>query len=93
MDMADSSQARAIAMLKVKELKEWIGAQNTANIHQMAHNQFCLAMLDGFFANPQEKVTILSPMAAPAGAPIGDFGQSWLDQFVVMTTLTARIKS
>ncbi|MCC5939323.1 MAG: zinc-dependent metalloprotease [Lunatimonas sp.] len=79
MDSDASSQARAIAMLKVREIKNWIGSQSTSNIHQMAHNQYCLAMLDGFFANPQEKVTMLSPMAAPAGAPIGESGQNWLE--------------
>ncbi|EON77493.1 hypothetical protein ADIS_2023 [Lunatimonas lonarensis] len=79
MDSDASSQARAIAMLKVGELQKAIKTQSTSNIHQMAHNQYCLAMLDGFFANPQEKVTILTPMAAPAGAPIGTTVQNWLE--------------
>ncbi|WP_209329318.1 zinc-dependent metalloprotease [Lunatimonas salinarum] len=79
MNSTASSQARALAMLKVGEIKDWISSQSTSNIHQMAHNQYCLAILDGFLSNPEDKISILSPMSAPAGAPIGDSGQSWLE--------------
>ncbi|HSI74389.1 MAG TPA: zinc-dependent metalloprotease [Lunatimonas sp.] len=74
-----SSQARAVALLKTSEIKNWIASQNPSSVYQKAHYHYCHALLEGFESNPQETVTLLTPLEAPAGAPIGSTGQNWLE--------------
>ncbi len=78
-DKDASSQARAVALLKTHEIKNWIASQNPSSVSQKAHYHYCHALLEGFESNPQETVSLLSPLAAPAGAPIGSTGQNWLE--------------
>lgn len=73
-----SSQARAVALYKTKALKAWMADQKPDQTLQKAHLYYCQALLEGFEKNPQETVSLLTPLAAPAGAPIGDTGQDWL---------------
>ncbi|WP_235941009.1 zinc-dependent metalloprotease [Cyclobacterium roseum] len=71
-----SSQVRAIALAKTEELKTWILEQRTRDFAQKAHLDYCLDQLEKFKLNPEDKIMILEPLPAPAGAPIGQMGAS-----------------
>lgn len=65
------SQVRAIAFLKIQELKKWLsGQKNTSNIDQKAHFMKALRDIDEFENNPS-KYKLEKPLDPPAGSPIG----------------------
>jgi hypothetical protein len=78
-DREASAQARAIGLYKVNGLKEWIAARpSSLSDGQKAHNYYCLTLINDFEQKPGEAVDILSPLAAPDGAPIGQDSPNWL---------------
>jgi hypothetical protein len=74
-----SSQARAIAWLKLEELKKWCtGAQNAAkNSEERAHLRFAVTQIAQFQKDPK-LIPIPTPAQPPDGPPIGDDDYSWL---------------
>nr|WP_240485970.1 zinc-dependent metalloprotease [Anditalea andensis] len=79
-DKSASSQARATAMFKIKELQGYIADSPTSVSNgQKAHNYYCLSLIEGYEKHPEETVNILTPLPSPEGAPIGQMDQSWLE--------------
>jgi hypothetical protein len=74
-----SSQARAIAWLKLEELKKWgTGAQNGAKDgEERAHLYFAATQIAQFQKDPK-LIPIPTPAQPPDGPPIGDDDYSWL---------------
>jgi Met-zincin/Domain of unknown function (DUF5117) len=74
-----SSQARAIAWLKLEELKKWgAGAQNGAKDgEERAHLYFAVTQIAQFQKDPQ-LIPTPTPAQPPDGPPIGDDDYSWL---------------
>lgn len=73
---AASAQVRAISMAKTAELKTWMLEQRTVDFAQKAHLDYCLDQLEKFKLNPEDKIMILEPLPAPAGAPIGQMEEN-----------------
>lgn len=74
-----TGQARAIAGLKVGELKTWLENQsNTKSTDQKAHYLFALTQLKDFEKAPEE-INLFTPLASPDGMPIGMPAQEWLE--------------
>jgi len=67
-----SKQARALATLKVGDIKQLMEAQlaNTTDENWKAHYTFGLAQIRRFESNPED-VKITDPLDAPDGSPIG----------------------
>jgi hypothetical protein len=68
-----TTQVRAMALLKLTELKDWLTAQapSTTDEQQRAHRLFAAAQIHKF---EQEPIQVLKPtdaLAPPPGAPIG----------------------
>jgi hypothetical protein len=74
-----SAQARAIASLKLEELKKWsTGAQNAAKDNEeRAHLYFAATQIAQFQKDPK-LIPIPAPMQPPDGPPIGDDDYAWL---------------
>ena len=74
MDRA-ATQARAIASLKLSELKNWLTTESKSmkDLDQRAQNLFAIAEIERFLQDPK-KVTIPKSVEAPPGQPIGDSG-------------------
>ena len=74
-----SAQARAIASLKLEELKKWgAGAQNGAkDSEERAHLYFAATQIAQFQKDPK-LIPIPTPAQPPDGPPIGDDDYSWL---------------
>jgi hypothetical protein len=74
-----SPQARAIASLKLEELKKWsTGAQNGVRDHEeRAHLYFAATQIAQFQKDPK-LIPIATPAQPPDGPPIGDNDYSWL---------------
>jgi hypothetical protein len=74
-----SSQARAIAWLKLEELKKWgTGAQSGAKDgEERAHLYFAVTQIAQFQKDPK-LIPIPIPAQPPDGPPIGDDDYSWL---------------
>jgi hypothetical protein len=70
-----SSQVRAVALLKLDELKKWIASQETLLKDVETRSEFFFArnQIDRFEKNPAE-VHMSAPAAPPAGDPIGSDG-------------------
>ncbi|MFT4032227.1 MAG: zinc-dependent metalloprotease [Siphonobacter sp.] len=67
-----ANQVRAVAALKLKELKEWLEKSTTTDPAQKAYNLFAISQIQQFETNPTE--VILTPTSKePDGAPIGSF--------------------
>jgi len=71
-DEHTSSQVRALALLKLDELKKWIASQETLLKDVETRSEFFFArnQIDHFEKNPAE-VHMSSPATPPAGDPIG----------------------
>jgi hypothetical protein len=69
-----SNQVRAIALLKIRELKAWLTREmkRTADEAQQAHFAFASSVIKTFEENPKD-LNIAFPVDSPAGPPIGDF--------------------
>ncbi|WPP48568.1 zinc-dependent metalloprotease [Catalinimonas niigatensis] len=67
-----SGQARALATLKVNDIKQLIESNNVGEVNEnwKAHYAFALAQIRRFENNPED-VKITDPLAAPDGSPIG----------------------
>jgi hypothetical protein len=70
-----SGQARALATLKVADIKQLMEARlaNTTDENWKAHYTFGLAQIRRFENNPED-VKITDPLDAPDGSPIGQGG-------------------
>jgi hypothetical protein len=70
-----SSQVRAVALLKLDELKRWIASQETLLKDVETRSEFFFArnQIDHFEKNPAE-VHMSAPATPPAGDPIGSDG-------------------
>jgi len=73
-----SSQARAIASLKLEELKVWASsAQSSArDSEERAHFLFATTQIAQFQKDPKS-VPLPAPSQPPDGPPIGDDGEEW----------------
>jgi hypothetical protein len=67
-----SNQVRAIAFLKLDELKDWLAGQigKEEDEFQKAHFLYAIAQIERFQRNP-EKATVPAPLEPPPGSPIG----------------------
>jgi len=65
-----TTQVRAIAFLKIENLRTWLGDQTTTDESQLAHFMFAKNLIEQFQKEPS-KFEIADPPKAPAGAPIG----------------------
>jgi hypothetical protein len=74
-----SPQARAIASLKLEELRNWAtGAQNGAKDgEERAHLYFAAAQIAQFQKDPK-LIPVSVPLQPPDGPPIGDDDGAWL---------------
>jgi hypothetical protein len=70
-----SSQVRAMALLKLDELKKWLASQENLlkDVPTRAEFFFAKNQIDHFEKNPAE-VHVTSPATPPAGDPIGSDG-------------------
>ena len=70
-----SSQVRAVALLKLDELKKWIASQENLlkDVETRAEFFFARNQIDHFEKNPAE-VHVTAPATPPAGDPIGTDG-------------------
>jgi hypothetical protein len=70
-----STQVRAVALLKLDELKRWLGSQENLlkDVPTRAEFFFAKNQIDHFEKNPAE-VHVTAPAAPPAGDPIGSDG-------------------
>jgi hypothetical protein len=77
-DLSASPQARAIASLKISELKQWISGQleYVQDPQMEAHYDFALKQISHFFEHP-EQYRHETPLEAPPGQPIGDCGLNY----------------
>jgi len=64
-----SEQARAIAYLKLDELRKWALARQTADSAQRAHYVFAASQIERFQRDPS-KIGVTKPAEAPDGSPI-----------------------
>ena len=67
-----SGQVRAVAFMKLDELKNWLKEQlgKTEDENQKAHYFFAISQIQQFQKNPKE-INTTKPASPPAGAPIG----------------------
>ncbi|MBS3819661.1 peptidase, partial [bacterium] len=65
-------QVRAVASLKLKELKDWINQRikHVSDKSQKAYLNYALSQIRLYEKDPS-RVEITEPLPAPAGAPIG----------------------
>ncbi len=73
-----SAQARAIAYLKLDDLRKWLLAHQTADTAERAHFAYAAAQIKRYEDDPKQIVTD-KPADPPDGSPIGsdDFEQQW----------------
>jgi len=73
-----STQSRAIASLKIQELKDWLTAQlkTVKDEDQRAHFHFALSTISTFEQRPRD-LMITKPVTPPDGQPIGSGGDNW----------------
>ena len=68
-----ATEVRAIALLKLTELKNWVTVQapSAADEQQRAHLLFAAAQIRKFEQEPAQVLKPTDPLAPPPGAPIG----------------------
>ena len=78
-----SPQARAIAGLKLDELKIWAAAnQGNKNLEERAHLQFAASQIAAFQKDPKS-LPLPAPQQPPDGPPIGDDDEEiWLQDLL-----------
>ncbi len=78
-DEDNASQVRALAFLKLEELKNWLkwqlntvrnGEYLVTDPNQRAHFMYAIGKIEMFQKDPS-KITLPAPMSVPPGAPIG----------------------
>ena len=69
-----SKQVRAVAMVKIDELKKWLLRERRTikDESQEAHFAFALSLIKTFEESPKD-LKLPAPLDPPAGPPIGDF--------------------
>jgi hypothetical protein len=79
-DKKAAGQVRAVATLKIGELKSWltVKSKTEADPAQKAHFLLALSQIKEFEENP-EGVDIAVPQPIPAGAPIGTTECEWVE--------------
>jgi hypothetical protein len=65
-----ADQVRAVADLKIAELKKWLKEQRPADENQHAHVHFAMSRIENFEKKP-EQPTLSKPLELPPGQPIG----------------------
>jgi hypothetical protein len=67
-----SGQVRAVALLKLHELRNWLTEklEQTTDDDQRAHYFFAISQIRRFEKNPKE-MNSTKPIPEPPGAPIG----------------------
>lgn len=75
---AASHQVRAVATLKIGELRKWLSQQDRRqrNERQLAHIRYGGQLIDRFIDDPST-VTVPAPVEPPAGSPIGMGEDDW----------------
>lgn len=73
-----ATQVRAIAALKIDQLKKWLTKQldHAGDERQKAHMKFAIAQIGRFQRNPKH-IHLTRPVPPPAGSPIGSDCASW----------------
>jgi hypothetical protein len=71
-----SGQARAMASLKIEQLRRWMAAAPAGDESQRAHFHFALATIKKFQEDPKP-LAALRPLEPPDGQPIGDCDWGW----------------
>jgi hypothetical protein len=66
-----STQARAIATLKIADLKGWLTSHKPTDEGQKAHFAFALSQIRMFEQDPKQ-LNLTRPADPPDGSPIGD---------------------
>ncbi|MFC1557511.1 zinc-dependent metalloprotease [candidate division KSB1 bacterium] len=76
------SQARAITMLKISELKNWLSEQVSISddADQVAHFYYGIRQIELFEKDP-ERLNVTNPLPLPAGAPIGTLNDDLLGYY------------
>lgn len=64
-----SEQARAVAYLKLDDLRKWLSSRQTADIAERAHSVYAAAQIKRFQDDPKQ-ITVSKPAAPPDGSPI-----------------------
>jgi hypothetical protein len=70
-------QVRAIAQIKLVELKQWLTLVPVKDVAWKAHYQFALAQIKDLEENP-ERLVLPGTLPIPDGAPIGSLEEDWL---------------
>ncbi len=78
-----ATQVRAIAALKLDELKQWISTAAAPDASWKAHDRFALAQMKTLEEKPGE-LQSLTPLPVPDGAPIGSTEEEWIDEGTVI---------
>jgi hypothetical protein len=68
-----SAEAKAIAILKLEQLKSWLTTKVSSDEEWRAHYNYVIRQITLFQQNPEE-FKQEDPLPAPPGMPIGDFG-------------------
>ncbi|HJM11412.1 MAG TPA: zinc-dependent metalloprotease [Candidatus Marinimicrobia bacterium] len=73
-----SHQAKAVAMMKIGELNEWLNSQEKRERNEglKAHYGYATHLIQQFTDDPSS-VTVPEPVDPPAGSPIGMGGDDW----------------
>jgi hypothetical protein len=73
-----ATQARAMAWLKLDELKSWLAEQvkKSKDENARAHATFAIAQIRQFQENPAQ-MRLAAPVEPPAGPPIGEDDSYW----------------
>ena len=64
-----SEQARAIAYLKLDDLRKWLLARQSADTAERAHSVYAAAQIKRFEDDPKQ-ITVSKPADPPDGSPI-----------------------
>ena len=67
-----SPQVRAMAWLKLDELKYWLKkqAKSSKDVNQKAHFIYAVSQIERFQEDPGD-IQVMEPLSPPPGAPIG----------------------
>lgn len=76
--VAENSQVRAIATLKLSRLEGRMSHEAATNDAEQASHMLLASDIKRFLERPVEPMRFVVTPAAPPGAPIGDTGMDWL---------------
>ena len=78
MDVNATAQVRALASLKLGELKDWLSkrVKQTKDESQRAHYAFGIEQISTYQEDP-DQLKLTKPVTPPDGQPIGDDGDEW----------------